>query len=64
MKIDKKRFTDADVDCAINYCKYVLRMEYWDLSWVYIYRWTISNKMLIQHMEKLANNRNHSLIEA
>lgn len=64
MKIDKKRFTDADVDCAIRYCRDDLHMQYWDLSYVYIYRWTVSNKNLIQHMEVLANNCNHSLIEA
>ena len=58
----KKRYTDQDVTDALIYAE-SKGIGYWDLSTVYIYRFTssMSNKECIQIIERELNNKGYSL---
>ena len=58
----KKRYTDQDVTDALMFAE-SKGIGYWDLSTVYIYRFTSSmpNKECIQIIERELNNKGYSL---
>lgn len=60
----KKRYTDQDVTDALIFAENK-GIGYWDISVVYIYRFTssMSNKECIQIIERELNNRGYSLFE-
>lgn len=60
----KKRYTDQEVTDALIFAK-SKGCGYWELSTVYIYRFTsyMTNRECIDSIENALNNRGYSLFE-